>query len=180
DSVGVGVCEAVRAERPFAAPYRGPSIGKALLGAAEQRSRGAPRPRAVEPEVPPALDAVIRRCLEPEPDHRYASAAELAADLQAVADDLPLRYTREPWPSRVGGWLRRNRRRLALAAVVGLAVAGILIVSLGFLLDRADYARLIKKEYDTANESLEHGEFGTARKQLDATLDLLDHFDQMN
>src|SRR5262249_43137065 len=149
-SLGVVLFEALTAERPFAAPHRGSSIDKALLSAAEQRSRVSPRPRAVEPEVPPALDAVIRRCLEPEPDHRYASAAQLAAALQAVADDLPLRYTREPWPSRVGGLLRRNRRRLALAAVLSLAVAGILIVSLGFLLDRADYARLIKKEYDTA------------------------------
>ena len=33
---------------------------------------------------------MIRRCLEPLPLDRYQTASELAADLQAVADDLPL------------------------------------------------------------------------------------------
>ena len=61
---------------------------------------------------------MIRRCLEPEPRDRYQSAAELAADLQAVADDLPLAHAREPWPSRAAGWVRRRRRRLAAAAVI--------------------------------------------------------------
>ena len=70
------------------------------------------------PEIPPALEAVIRRCLEPDPGDRYHSAAELAADLQAVADDLPLCHAREPWPSRATGWLRRRRRRLATAAAI--------------------------------------------------------------
>ena len=41
---------------------------------------------------------MIRRCLEPDPADRYALAAELAADLQAVADDAPLCFAREPEP----------------------------------------------------------------------------------
>ena len=72
--------------------------------------------------MPPALEAVVRRCLAPEPDDRYASAAQLAADLQAVADDGPLRFAREPIPSRCVRWLRRNRRRLAFAAPLVLAI----------------------------------------------------------
>src|SRR5207253_9974236 len=78
--------------------------------------------RATHPDVPPALEAVVRRCLDPEPADRYASAAQLAADLQAVADDGPLRFAREPISSRCARWLRRNRRRLAVAAPLVLAL----------------------------------------------------------
>ncbi|HZW30453.1 MAG TPA: protein kinase [Isosphaeraceae bacterium] len=179
-SLGVVLYEALTAERPFVAPRRGFSIAEALLSAADARNCGAPRVREIEPEVPPALEAVIRRCLQPEPEDRYATAAELAADLQAVADDLPLPHTREPWLSRAGGWVRRNRRRLAAAGLLGLAGSTVLIAMLGFRLERADYARLIKKEYDQGSQSLILGEYGTAKKQLDATLDLLDHFDKMD
>ena len=104
-----------------AAPRRS-SVVEALLRAADDRLRPLPRLRDRHPEIPPALDAVIRRCLEPDPRDRYHTAAELAADLQAVADDLPLRHAREPWPSRAAGWLRRRRRRLACRLAILLAV----------------------------------------------------------
>ena len=66
-------------------------------------------------KVPAALGAVIGRCLEPDPADRYALAAELAADLQAVADDAPLCFAREPEPGRTLRRAWRNRRVLALA-----------------------------------------------------------------
>lgn len=101
------------------------TITDSLLRAAEARRAGPPRLRAEQPDVPPAMEAVVRRCLAPDPDDRYASASELASDLQAVADDGPLRFTHEPIASRCLRWLRRNRRRLALAIpiIVGLALA---------------------------------------------------------
>ena len=65
---------------------------------------------------------MIRRCLEPDPADRYALAAELAADLQAVADDAPLCFAREPEPSRTLRRAWRNRR--VLASALGVLVAG--------------------------------------------------------
>src|SRR5207302_4742931 len=119
-----------RGTRSFALPSRSMTMTEALLRAAEERRGGAPRLRATHPDVPPALEAVVRRCLAPEPDDRYASAAELAADLQAVADDGPLRFAREPQPSRALRWVRRNRRRLAVASplLIALAVTGFVLV----------------------------------------------------
>ena len=91
-----------------------------------------------------------------------------------------MRHTREPWPSRVGGWLRRNRRRLAVAAVVVLAVVAVLGATLGLLLERADDARLAQKRLEEAKASLDAGDYRTAQQQFDATSDLIDHFGKLD
>ncbi|XXY45175.1 serine/threonine-protein kinase [Sorangium sp. So ce269] len=50
-------------------------------------------PRSVSPGVPPELERVIMKALAPERDGRYATAAQLAADLEAIIDDLGTRVT---------------------------------------------------------------------------------------
>ncbi len=44
----------------------------------------APSPRAVRPEVPASLDAVVRRALAPEPGDRYPNGTAMAAALEAI------------------------------------------------------------------------------------------------
>ena len=111
----------VRGSRSFALPSDSLTMTEGLLRTAELRRTGIPRLRATHRDVPHALEAVIRRCLAPSPADRYESAAQLAADLQAVADGGPLRFAREPISSRSVRWLIRNRRRLAVAAPLILA-----------------------------------------------------------
>ncbi|WP_437756405.1 serine/threonine protein kinase [Sorangium sp. So ce1389] len=50
-------------------------------------------PRSVNPGVPLELERVIMKALAPERDGRYATAAQLAADLEAIIDDLGTRVT---------------------------------------------------------------------------------------
>lgn len=49
-----------------------------------------PRPSETHPEVSPALDAIVMRALERDPDARYPTAAEMASDLNTfvVASQL--------------------------------------------------------------------------------------------
>ena len=91
-SLGVVLFEALTGKRPFASPRRGGSMLELLSRAADLRLGPLPRLRDRHPEIPAALETVIRRCLEPEQADRYPRASQLAADLQAVADDLPLPY----------------------------------------------------------------------------------------
>src|SRR5262249_52322443 len=42
----------------------------------------APPVRSLAPEVPPPLELVVRRALEPDRQKRYAAAAELATDVE--------------------------------------------------------------------------------------------------
>jgi len=122
-ALGVVLYETLASTRPFAAPTGALSVEDALRRAAGQRRAGAEPLRGEHPEVPPALEAVVARCLAPDPADRYASAAELAADLQAVADDGPLRHAREPQPFRALRWARRRRRPLGALAFASVTMA---------------------------------------------------------
>jgi non-specific serine/threonine protein kinase len=74
-------------------------------------------PRAVNPAVPAWLQEIILRCLEVEPDDRYATSAQLAHDL-AFPEQVPLtergrRLGRPGWRKVLARWLGRRRRRTA-------------------------------------------------------------------
>jgi serine/threonine protein kinase/Tfp pilus assembly protein PilF len=167
----------VRGSRPFALPSRSISMNAALLRAAEARRGGPPRLRVDYPEVPAALEAVVQRCLAPDPSDRYTSAEELAVDLQAVADDSLLRFAREPLPGRLIHWLRWNRRRIALAMLLMLAMgAG----SYGLIKTRLDALLLeseVNRRVDEARQSVDAGQIEVAVSQLDTAARLAqDHW----
>jgi serine/threonine-protein kinase len=95
-----------------------------------------PAPRQAHPGVPAALEAVCLKAMALRPADRYASAQELAADIERWLADEPVGAYREPWPARARRWLRRRR------TVVSAAVAALVVATLGsglaaFLLSRA-------------------------------------------
>ena len=50
-------------------------------------NEGAPLPRTVNPAVSPALEAIIMKALARNPDDRYATALEFAAELESFMED---------------------------------------------------------------------------------------------
>ncbi|VTS05943.1 serine/threonine-protein kinase [Tuwongella immobilis] len=64
------------------------------------------------PDISPDLEAICLKCLQKSPKNRYASATELATDLEHFLDALPVSAPRIPVMKP--GWSRR--RVLALAA----------------------------------------------------------------
>jgi tetratricopeptide (TPR) repeat protein len=105
---------------------------------------------------------------------RYASASELAADLQAVADGGPLRFAREPVLSRAAGWARRHRLRLAVAlpVLVGLVVA----VAARFRAQAAGLHResVARRFFDRGELSLAVDDCAAAAAQFAAAAELTD------
>jgi tetratricopeptide (TPR) repeat protein len=77
--------------------------------------------------VPPALENVVRHCLEKEPESRFQSARDVAFDLEALPDVSSTRPAAPMSPS--GVWLHRHRTPFAGAALLlaALAVAGTLM-----------------------------------------------------
>jgi serine/threonine-protein kinase len=77
-SLGVVLYEMATAERPFRAAVT------TALAADIQYKEPAP-PRRTHPNIPPALEDVILKCLKKHPEERYQTAEEVMSDLQAIA-----------------------------------------------------------------------------------------------
>jgi serine/threonine protein kinase len=127
------------------APYLGPD----MLGQA-RRGRVRP-PRAIKRDVPRALEAVCRKAMAAMPDDRYASAQELAADLENWLGDEPVSALRESLHVRLGRWSRR-RKTLVATAVTLLFTATVALVVGTYLVAARDRAELARREEE--NEKL--------------------------
>ena len=158
-SLGVLLFEALTGSRPFPAPASASSVTEALHRAAEERRGPPPWLRVDHPEIPAGLERVIRRCLEPDPARRFPTAAELAADLQAVADDAPLRSTREPLPIRFARRVRRSWKKLAMVMVV---TAGTAALATSAVREEDERYRIAQ----TAEQLLEEGKRAVGREDF--------------
>jgi tetratricopeptide (TPR) repeat protein len=90
-----------------------------------------PRVRRFEPDVPSALDAVVRRAMAFDPQRRYATAAALAADLEAFVAGREVEARAPSLRERCGETWRCHARTIvpaaagaALVAVAAVAIAG--------------------------------------------------------
>jgi tetratricopeptide (TPR) repeat protein len=88
-----------------------------------------PSPRAIDPTVDRALEAVCLKAMAPRPEDRYDSCRALADDLERWMADEPVSAWREPITRRLRRWARRHRPTVTGAAValvagsIGLAAA---------------------------------------------------------
>jgi tetratricopeptide (TPR) repeat protein len=85
-------------------------------------------PRRLQSQVPRDLDTICLKCLEKDPARRYASAAELADDLQCFLEGRPILARPAGVLERARKWARRRPAAAALLAVSALAL---LVVSAG-------------------------------------------------
>ncbi len=104
-----------------------------------------PAPRDVAAFVPKPLNAICRKAMSLRPDDRYATALELAVDIELwLSGECPKAYEREePMWDKAFRWIRNNRRS-TLAIAAGLLVA---LVSLGAATTMVDGARKREKQW---------------------------------
>jgi serine/threonine-protein kinase len=108
-----------------------------------------PAPSAFNPEVPPALDAVVMKCIAKNPANRYQNAGELIADLERVRNGLDVEATplmpmaagaaatqviaRQPTEVLPPPEPEGSSRKIWLGVLIGLLIVGIL-AGAGYLL----------------------------------------------
>jgi serine/threonine protein kinase len=86
-----------------------------------------PPPRKLEHRIPSDLNTVIQKAIAKEPERRYATALELAGDLQRFLEDRPISARRTSQFELAWRWCRRNPAIAVLSA--GFLVA--LLVGFG-------------------------------------------------
>jgi tetratricopeptide (TPR) repeat protein/tRNA A-37 threonylcarbamoyl transferase component Bud32 len=112
-------------------PVRGSDVGDIL----RKVQRGEVEYPPPGKQTSPALMAICRKAMALKPKDRYASALDLAADIEHWLADEPVAAYPEPWKARAGRWVRRHRPAVAggVAAIgvaaVCLAVATVLLTA---------------------------------------------------
>ena len=120
------------------------------------------------------LDLILGKALAKEPDRRYGSAGELAADLSRWSRGLPITARAATFRYRAGKFLRRHRLAAILAGLISLLLLVFLAVVLVLLArtraerDRAtQMSALLADLFEVAEPGPEQGKTITAQALLD-------------
>jgi tetratricopeptide (TPR) repeat protein len=92
-------------------------------------------PRRLNKAIPAELETIVLKALEKNPAERFATAQELADDLERWSRDEPIRARRPTLVQRVRKWCRRHQQ-LAIGLATALAAAVVLAIVLGFWYQR--------------------------------------------
>jgi serine/threonine protein kinase/tetratricopeptide (TPR) repeat protein len=127
-SFGVILYELLTRRHPFPIPKD--SLHEDLTRMIADRLRTPPALRSHNKDVSPALESIVRHCLEPDPERRYQTARELHEDLERQRASLPLRYAPEPsLRERADKWIRRHPR-LTSATSMAVLVGAVVVIAM--------------------------------------------------
>jgi serine/threonine-protein kinase len=113
-------------------PFRGETEVDTL---SQVRSQEPVPPSRWQPKVPRDLETICLKCLRKEPDRRYASAADLAADLRRFLDGQPIQARPTSWWEIAVKWVRRNPAWTAVGAITATAIVALLLLWASFTAD---------------------------------------------
>ena len=125
-------------------------------------------PHELNAAVDRDLEAVCMKCLEKEPARRYASADELADELERYLNGQPVRARPIGHVGRLWRWCRNNRltASLVLAFITILAIAAV-VATTGFIL-----ASLVLRR-EARQLQLTEQNFRLARQAVERNVDLV-------
>ncbi len=152
--LGVVLYELLTGELPFR--------GSKIMMLMQVVSDDPKQPRSLDARIPRDLETVCLKCLQKEPAKRYATAADLAADLRRFLNGEPVLARRVGRAERLWRWCRRYPAVASLLAMVALLLIAGTTVSTYFAIqaDRradeaeksAERARQKEKEASEARE----------------------------
>lgn len=117
-SVGVILYEMITGQRPFKGDYEQAVVYSLLNTKPEFVS-------TIREEVSPALERIVERALEKDPERRYQSANDLVTDLEAVREDM-----RSGGTSRGVALPRFTKRQGRKAGFITAGVVAVLVILL--------------------------------------------------
>jgi tRNA A-37 threonylcarbamoyl transferase component Bud32 len=131
---------------------RPPFLGENVIEVLDQVRTADPLPPSrVRPQVPAELEVICLKCLAKEPRRRYATAADLAADLERYLRGEPIWARRTPAWHRAVKWARRQPVLAGLATLSVAALLALLGTWAGFTTELQRTAAQLALERDEAN-----------------------------
>jgi serine/threonine protein kinase/Flp pilus assembly protein TadD len=124
-SLGIILYNLLCGQHPF--PVRSGPLPQVLSQMIEDRQQLPQGARHWNRAVSPAVENILRHCLEPDPRRRYQTARELQEDLERQLSNRPLKYVPDRSPAeRIRKWTRRHPRLASSTSVAALALFAIL------------------------------------------------------
>ena len=121
-----------------ALPYRGESEGEIVRKLLHSEPRS---PRLLRSKLSRDLETICLKCLEKAPEKRYATAADLEADLKAFLDGRPISARPVSRLERAVRWAKRKPREAALALTAMLATLALVGGTAYFIAIQAEQNR---------------------------------------
>jgi Flp pilus assembly protein TadD/serine/threonine protein kinase len=120
-------------------------------------------PRRLNRAIPSEVETVVLKALEKNPADRYATAQELADDLERFLKDEPIRARRPTLVQRARKWARRHKAVVWAAAMIVLLVAMMAGGSgLWFMQKRAQTAGAVNEALNKATDLRTEGKWPEA------------------
>jgi len=127
-ALGVILYELLTGRHPF--PVRAGASKSDVDAMLADRRQPPPSLRRWNPAVSPAVEAIVRKCLAPDPRDRYQRADHLRDDVQRQLEHQPLKHAPDRSArERLRKWARRHPRLASSGAVA--TVAAVLLVGVG-------------------------------------------------
>jgi tetratricopeptide (TPR) repeat protein len=174
-SLGVLLHVLLTGRSPYAAAADDrPALERAILQGETVRPSEVVEKREEARRLAGDLDTIVLRAMDPEPGRRYASAEQLAADVQRYLDGLPVLARKNTAGYRMGKFVRRHKLGVTAAAAMLLLVLGF-SVTVTLLWKRAQRERdratavsgFLEELFAKADPSRSRGETITVREVLD-------------
>jgi predicted Ser/Thr protein kinase/AraC-like DNA-binding protein len=130
-------------------------------------------PRSLDRTIAIDLETILLKALAKAPAERYASAGELADDLQRFLEHKPILARRPPLLDKAAKWARRHRALVAVGLVAFLLLIGGQMASHYFLAQEHRQLQLKTREAKEQRAQAE-ANFRQARRAVDFFVELSD------